>query len=572
MYIETVPNRNSRPAILLREGKREGKSVRKKTLLNLTDWPPEHIEALRQMLAGKTLVPFEEAFSIERSLPHGHVEAVLAAVGRLGLERLIDSRPSRERDLVVALIVERLVHPCSKLATTRLWHDTTLAGELAVGDADEDDLYEALDWLLARQKKIESKLARRHLGEGGLVLYDVSSSYYEGRTCPLARHGYSRDGKRGLAIIVYGVMTGAEGCPVAVDVYPGNTGDPSTVADQVEKLRGRFGLDRVVLVGDRGMLTDARIEEVRRRPSLGWISALRAEGVRSLVESGNLQMSLFDAQGLAEIASPDYPGERLVACFNPLLAEDRRRARGELLEATEKALDKIAREVARRTKTPLTQKEIALKAGRVVGACKMAKHFRLGIEDGRFAYARDAESIRREEALDGLYVIRTSESRQTMEAPDAVRNYKRLTEVERAFRTLKGLDLRVRPIRHRTEDRVRAHIFLCLLAYYVEWHMRRALAPLLFDDEEREESRAGRDPVAPARPSASANAKRRRRTTADGLELHSFETLMTHLGTRCRHTCRSQRTPHAPPLLRLTEPTPLQEKALELLGTLVPSR
>ena len=573
MYIETIPNRNSKPAVLLREGKREGAVVRKKTLLNLTDWPPERVEALRQLLAGKKLVPFEEVFAIERSLPHGHVEAALTAVRRLGLERLIASQPSRERRLVVAMIVERLIHPASKLATTRLWHDTTLARELDVEDADEDDLYDALDWLLARQAAIERRLARRHLREGGLVLYDVSSSYYEGRTCPLARRGYSRDGKRGLPIIVYGVMTAASGCPVAVDVYPGNTGDPATVADQADTLRDRFGLERVVLVGDRGMLTGARIAELRERPGLGWISALRTEGVRALVESGDIQMSLFDQQNLAEIVSPDYPGERLVVCFNPLLAEDRRRTREELLAATEADLDKIVREAARRTKTPMTQKEIALRAGRVAGARKMAKHLRLTIEDGRFAHERDAESIQREEALDGFYVIRTSESAAAMSAPDAVRNYKRLAEVERAFRTLKSMDLRVRPIRHRTEDRVRAHIFLCMLAYHVEWHMRRALAPLLFDDEEREESRTTRDPVAPARPSAAADAKRRARKTAgeDGLALQSFETLMIHLGTLCRHICRSRQTPNAPPLDRLTDPTPLQEKALELLGTLVPS-
>lgn len=584
MYIETVPNRNSKPAVLLREGWREGDRVRKKTLLNLSDWPPETVEALRHLLAGKRLVPFEEVFSIERSLPHGHVEAALAAVGRLGLERLLDRRPSRERRLVVAMIVERIVHPASKLATTRLWHDTTLARELDVEDADEDDLYEALDWLLARQAAVERRLASRHLREGGLVLYDVSSSYYEGRTCPLARHGYSRDGKRGLPIIVYGVMTDASGCPVAVDVFPGNTADPATVADQADKVRDRFGLERVVLVGDRGMLTGARIAELRERPGLGWISALRTEGVRALVESGNIQMSLFDKQNLAEIVSPDYPGERLVVCFNPLLAEDRRRTRDELLAATEADLDKIVRDVARRTKTPMTQKEIALRAGRVAGARKMAKHLRLTIEDGRFAHERDAESIAREEALDGYYVIRTSESAAAMSAQDAVRNYKRLAEVERAFRTLKSVDLRVRPIRHRTQDRVRAHIFLCLLSYYVEWHMRRALAPLLFDDEEREPSRMTRDPVAAARPSASAKAKRdtRKTTRANGGEgeggttggsfaLHSFETLIAHLGTLCRHRCRSSHNPAAPTLERLTDPTPLQQKALQLLETIVPS-
>jgi len=571
LRVDTIPNRKSKPTVLLREHRREGTKIRKITLFNLTHWDPAQVEALRLSLAGKTLVPIEEALSFPRSLPHGHVEAILAAVGRLGLERLLDSRPSRQRDLVVAMIADRLIHSASKLATTRLWRDSTLADQLGVADADEDELYDALDWLLERQERIEKKLAKRHLKEGDLVLYDVSSSYYEGHTCPLVAFGHSRDGKKGLPIVVYGAMTNAEGCPVAIDVYRGNTADPTTVPDQVDKLRERFGLERVVLVGDRGMLTSAQIEALRVHPGLGWISALRSRDIRALVESGNIQLSLFDQQNLAEIESPDYPGERLVVCFNPLLAEDRRRTRDELLEATEKGLEKIAGEVARRTQTPLTAAEIGGKAERVLAVHKMRKHFKLVMEDGRFSYERNAESIRREEALDGFYVIRTSESRETMTAADAVRNYKRLAEVERVFRALKSLDIRIRPIRHRTENHVRAHIFLCLLTYYVEWHMRRALAPMLFDDEERETSRMERDPVAPARPSASADAKRRSRESNDGLELHSFETLLVHLGTRCQIRCVFHKAPGAPTALRLTDPTPLQEKALKLIGTIVPS-
>jgi transposase len=571
LRVDTIPNRKSKPTVLLREHRREGTKIRKITLFNLTHWEPAQVEALRLSLAGKTLVPIEEALSFPRSLPHGHVEAILAAVGRLGLERLLDSRPSRQRDLVVAMIADRLIHSASKLATTRLWRDSTLADQLGVADADEDELYDALDWLLERQERIEKKLAKRHLKEGDLVLYDVSSSYYEGHTCPLVAFGHSRDGKKGLPIVVYGAMTNAEGCPVAIDVYRGNTADPTTVPDQVDKLRERFGLGRVVLVGDRGMLTSAQIEALRVHPGLGWISALRSKDIRALVESGNIQLSLFDQQNLAEIESPDYPGERLVVCFNPLLAEDRRRTRDELLEATEKGLDKIVGEVARRTQTPLTAAEIGGKAERILAVHKMRKHFKLVMEDGRFSYERNAESIRREEALDGFYVIRTSESRETMTAADAVRNYKRLAEAERVFRTLKSLDIRIRPIRHRTENHVRAHIFLCLLTYYVEWHMRRALAPMLFDDEERETSRMERDPVAPARPSASADAKRRSRESNDGLELHSFETLLVHLGTRCQIRCVFHKAPGAPTAVRLTDPTPLQEKALKLIGTIVPS-
>jgi transposase len=564
MYIEIVPNRNSRPAILLREGWREGKKVCKRTLANLTDWPAQKVDALRRVLKEETLVSPDEAFSIERSLPHGHVELILEAVKRIGLDNVISAKRTRDRDLVLAMIIERLIHPCSKLATTRLWHSTTLAEQLEVGDADEDELYAAMDWLLARQSRIEKKLAKRHLSEGCQVLYDVSSSYYEGHTCPLVRPGHSRDKKRGKPIVVYGVLTDAQGCPLAVEVYPGNTGDPTTVPDQVNTLKQRFELDRVVLVGDRGMLTQTQIDELKRHPGVGWISALRSEKVRKLFDQKYLQLSLFDQQNLAEIHSPDFPDERLIACFNPLLAEERKRKRQELLEATEQALEKISKEVKRRTKTPLSAAEIGTKVGKIINRFKMGKHFELSISDGHFSYVRRTDAIEREAEVDGLYVIRTSECKQALSAEDAVRSYKNLAQVERVFRTFKGLDIRIRPIHHRTEERVRAHIFICLLAYYVEWHLRRVLAPLLFDDEALTFDRKQRDPVAPAEPSTAAKNKKVARTTEDGLPIHSFTTLLAEMGTRCRHRCRVKSDPECPPLFQDTDPTPLQTRALEL--------
>jgi transposase len=551
---------------LLRRTFRVGAQVKHETLGNISHLPPELVELIRRSLAGEKFLPLTQAFLVQRNLPHGHVQAVLGTLRRLGLDSLLASQPSHQRDLALAMIVERLLDPCSKLATTRLWHTSTLAEELNVAEATEDDLYQALDWLLARQARVEKKLAARHLRDGALVLYDVSSSYYEGRTCPLARFGHDRDGQRGLPIIVYGLLTDAEGRPVAVHVYPGNTGDPTTVPHQVEKLRQRFGLARVILVGDRGMLTDTQIGKLREHPGLGWISALRGPAIRALVESGSLQLSLFDEQNLAEIRSPEYPGERLVACFNPLLAEERRRKRQELIEATEKDLAKIAAEVKRRTRTPLGEAEIALKAGKVLNRCKVGKHFSLTIANGVFAWSRIEESIRREAELDGVYVVRTSEPKSRCSAEDTVRRYKSLAQVERAFRSLKGIDLRIRPIHHRTENHVRAHIFLCMLAYYVEWHMRRALAPLLFDDEELRQDRARRDPVAPAESSASAHAKKISRLTADGLPVQSFNTLLRNLATRCRNTCRIPSDPSGATFQQLTEATPLQARALQLLG------
>jgi transposase len=551
---------------LLRRSFRVGSQVRHETLGNISHLPPELIGIIRRRLAGEKFVAASDAFRIERNLPHGHVQAVLGVIGRLRLDSLLASKPSRQRDLVLAMIAERILHPCSKLATTRLWHTTTLAEELHVADATEDDLYKAMDWLLRRQPLIEKKLAQRHLCNGSLVLYDVSSSYYEGHTCPLARHGHNRDGKRGLPVIVYGLLTDGEGRPVAIDVYAGNTGDPTTVPDQVDKLRQRFGLDRVVLVGDRGMLTEPQIAALKQHPGLGWISALRGPAIRELVDGESLQMSLFDKTNLAEIASPDYPGERLVACFNPLLADERRRKRVELIEATEKELAKIAAEVKRRTRTPLKQTEIALKAGKVLNRFKVAKHFALTIADGVFSWSRREQSIQRESQLDGVYVVRTSEPKSRCSAPDAVRRYKSLAQVERAFRSLKGIDLRIRPIHHRTEDHVRAHILLCMLAFYVEWHMRKDLAPLLFEDEELGHDRKRRDPVAPAACSASALAKKTDRVTADGFPVHSFETLLEELATRCQNTCRAASAKDSPSFHQLTELTPLQARAFQLLG------
>ena len=568
MYIETVPNRNSRPAVLLREGWREGKKICKRTLANLSDWSEARIEALRRVLKNEPLASPQDAFVIERSLPHGHVQALLSAIKRMGLDLLLAAKRVRERDLVLAMIVERLLHPCSKLATTRLWHSSTLAEELGVTDATEDDLYEAMDWLLERQPRIEQKLAARHLTEGTQVLYDVTSSYYEGRTCPLMRFGHDRDGKRGRPIVVYGALTDAHGRPIALEVYPGNTGDPTTVPDQVQKLRSRFHLDHVVLVGDRGMLTHVQIEKLKQYPGLGWISALRSADIQQLVQGGALQLSLFDEQNLAEIVAPEFPGERLIACHNPLLAEERRRKRAALLAATEQKLAGIAREVARRKRTPLTAAEIGKKVGAVMNQFKMAKHFDTTIKEGAFAYARREQQIEREAQLDGIYVIRTSEPQSRLSAADTVRSYKLLAQVEHAFRCLKGIDILVRPIRHRDEQRVKAHLFLCMLAYYVEWHVRKALASLLFDDEQLDEDRKTRDPVAPAKPSAQAKKKKLVRVTADGLPIHSFETLLADLATRCRNRCRIKSDPNGTPFTHLTEPTPLQQRVFELLELL----
>lgn len=566
MYVERIPNRNSPPAILIREGWREGGRVRKRTVANISDWPEERVEALRRVLKGEQLVSPAKSFTIDRSLCHGHVEAILGTIRNLGLDNLIAGKRCKERDLVLAMIVERIISPASKLATTRLWHTSTLAQELDVADANEDDLYKALDWLLKRQPEIENRLAAKHLAEGCMVLYDMTSAHYEGHCCPLVRYGHARGGKRGCPIVVFGLLTDTEGTPVSVDVYPGNTADPTTVGAQVDKLKGRFSLERVVLVGDRGMLTETQITMLKKHPGLGWISALRSGAIRRLIDQGALQMSLFDTQALAEIRSPLFADERLIACFNPLLAEERRRKREELLAATEKDLEKIVGQVARRKRAPLQKDAIAKRVGRVLHRHKMGKHYSIKIDNGFFSYERKKDAITLEASLDGIYIIRTSEPHARMSAEDTVRNYKNLAQVERAFRSLKGLELLVRPIFHRTEDHVRAHVFLCMLAYYVEHRMRGLLSPLLFADEELPTARPLRDPVMPATISDDAKKKKALRVTEDNLPLHSLRTLLDHLATRCRNWCRIRRLPEDLTFQQLTKLTPLQERAFRLLG------
>jgi transposase len=551
---------------LLRRSIRNGKTVTHETLGNLSHLPDHLIDIIKRSLKGETFVPAADAFKITRSLPHGHVEAVLKMIRKLGLDDLIASEPSRRRDLVVAMIAERLLFPSSKLANTRHWHDTTLAEELDVADTTEDQLYDAMDWLLERQSAIEKRLAKRHLSDGALVLYDVTSSSDEGKTCPLARFGHDRDGKTGLPIIVYGTLTDADGRPIAVQVYPGNTGDPKTVPDQVEALTKRFGLSRVVLVGDRGMLTQTQIDVLKKHPGLGWISALRSGSIRRLLADGQLIRNDLETQRLAEISSPEFPGERLVACYNPQLAEQRRQKRQELLAATQAELEALAVSVARASDRTETAAEIGVRAGKIINHYKVAKHFTLTIRDGHLGWARKDDAITNEEMLDGIYVIRTSEPAERLMAADGVRSYKRLALVEQAFRSLKGIDLLVRPIHHRTADRVRAHILLCLLAYYVEWHLRQAWEPLLFEDEELSVDRRHRDPVAPARTSESARQKKKTHVTPGGLPVQSFRTLMAHLGTRCRNMCIVSADPNRTPFRQVTEADALQAEALRLIA------
>jgi transposase len=566
MYVETIPNRSSPPAILLRESVRQGAKVRKRTLANLSDWPEAKLQALRSVLRGEKLGGDpQKCLSITRSLPHGHVAAVLRMIRRLGLERILAAKRCRQRDLVLALIAARVLFPTSKLDTSKRWADCTLAEELGVAGADEDELYAALDWLLERQPAIEAKLAKRHLTQGASVLYDLSSSYYYGSHCPLAKFGHNRDGKSGLPIIVYGVLASDEGCPVAAEVYAGNTSDPKTVLEQVQKLRERLGTGRVVLVGDRGSVTSTNVEKLKACPDVGWIGALRTEAIRALVEAKVIQPSLFDQQNLAEISSADYPGERLVACFNPLLAEERRRKREELLAATEKELSRLAAEVKRRRKKLLSAAAIALKAGKRVNKYKMAKHFDLQIGESTFAYARKTAQIEAEARLDGIYVVRTSEAAERWPAADVVRGYKALAQVERAFRCIKGVDLMVRPIWLRTEAHVKAHVLLCVLAYYVEWHLREAWAQLLYADEELAQDRRRRDPVLPPVPSASARLKKATHVTDDGLRVQSFGTLLRTLATLARSTCRMKDDADGPSFTRDTDPTPLQQRAMELV-------
>ena len=568
MYVESVPNRNSPPAILLRQATRVDGKVVKHTLANLSHWPTPQIDGLRRVLKGESVVAPAEAFQIQRAAPHGHVAAVLGTLRRLGLERILSRTHCPERDLVVAMIVARILEPSSKLATCRGLRRETATSSLAslLGldqTVDQAHLYRALDWLLHRQQNIENALAKRHLSEGSLVLYDVSSTYFEGRRCPLARFGHSRDERSGNLQIIFGLLTAPEGCPVAVEVFEGNTGDPTTVAPQVDKLRQRFGLKQVILVGDRGMLTSARIrEDLQPQPGLLWISALKSIQIQQLVARGALQLSLFDQLDLAEIHHPSYPGERLIACRNPLLAEERSRKRKALLEATEKQLNKIVAATQRKRKPLHGRKEIGLAVGKVLGRFKMGKHFSLFIEDDGFRCQRKQSNIEREAALDGIYVIRTSVPAEALSSEKVVERYKGLSDVERAFRSLKSVDLKVRPIYHYLADRVRAHVFLCMLAYYVEWHMRRALVPLLFDDDDPQAAQAARkNIVSPAQRSPQAKRKDTLKITSDGLPVHSFQTLLKDLATLTLNEVRvGQQT-----MRMLATPTPVQLRALQLL-------
>ncbi len=574
MYVATVPNRKSPPAILLRESYRLNGQVKSRTIANISHLHPQQIEALRLALAGSLPTansPLPESFVISRSLPHGHAAAVLGCLRNLQLDSILDPHPSRQRDLVLAMIVTRILDPASKLATARGLHADTLhssLGELLqVDSADESELYRAMDWLLPQQSRIEQALAKRHLSQGGLVLYDLTSTYFEGRHCPLAKLGHSRDDKSGNPQIVFGLLTAAQGCPVAVEVFDGNTADPKTVATQVDKLRQRFGLSDVVLVGDRGMITSARIrQDLPASHGIQWISALRANQIQKLAKDGQLQMSLFDKTDLAEIAHPDFPGERLIACFNPLLAEERARKRPDLLSATEKQLEQIAIAV-KRSKRPLRGKQnIGLRAGKVLNRYKMGKHFQLHIEEDKFQYERKAANIEREASLDGIYVIRTSVKQEALTGPQVVASYKSLSSVERAFRSLKTVDLHVRPIHHRLPDRVRAHILLCMLAYYVEWHMRQRLAPILFDDDDRPQAQAARSSiVAPAQRSASAKHKALTKQTSEGMKVHSFQTLLGDLATIVKNRIQPK-DKSVPAFDMLTIPTAIQQRAFELLG------
>jgi len=575
MYIETVPNRGSPPAILLRESYRDGKSVRKRTLLNLTRWPAEHVEGLRGGLkGGVVLPPGEQPFAIERSLPHGAVAAVLGAARAVGVDHLLAPKnaeePNRPRDLVVAMIVGRIIAPASKLATAKALDPATAASslgvELALGEVGEDELYAALDWLLERQGSIEAALAKRHLKGGTLVLYDVSSSYVEGRCCPLAKRGYNRDGKKGKAQIVYGLLCAPDGCPVAIEVFEGNTADPMTLADQVTKLKRRFAIDHIVLVGDRGMITQARIEQDLRPAGFDWITALRAPALQELVGGGHLQMSLFDERDMAAITSPDFPGERLIVCRNPDLARERARKREDLIAATERDLAKIAARVTRKIRPLRGAAEIGMAVGAVLDKHKMGKHFDATIADARLIYAQKSEQIAREAALDGLYAVRTSLPEDTLADAAAVKAYKSLSQVERAFRCLKTVDLHVRPIYHWLQDRVRAHVFLCMLAYYVEWHMRARLAPMLYDDDDKAAAEALRaSPVAKAQRSPAALAKSATGRAADGAPVHSFQSLLADLSTLTRNTVATALAPDRPFTI-LARPTPIQQKAFDLLA------
>ncbi|MPZ29868.1 MAG: IS1634 family transposase [Rhodospirillales bacterium] len=569
MYVAVVPNRGSAPALLLRESYRDGTKVKNRTLKNLSDWPAERIELLRAVLRGEALVPAGKGLEIVRSLPHGHVLAALGMARRITLDRVLPRALERRARLALALIVARLIEPASKLATARALDEatasTSLGATLGLGRVTAKEVYATLDWLGAAQASIEDALARRHLNDGTLLLYDVTSTYLEGRCCELAQLGYSRDKKRGKLQLIVGLLCSAEGCPIAIEVFAGNTGDPATLGAQVDKLKRRFSLSRVVLVGDRGMITAARIREDLVPAGLDWLTALRAPAIQALAaEGGPLQLSLFDQRDMAEIESPDYPGERLIVCRNPALAEERARKRAELLDATEADLRELQARVRRAKRALRGADQIGLAVGAVLGRRKMAKHFHISITDDDLSFARDHTQIASEAALDGIYVLRTSVPAEDLSTAAAVSAYKGLAHAERAFRSMKTVDLELRPVFHWLSPRVRAHVFLCMLAYYLEWHMRRALAPMLFDDHDRAAAEAARaSPVAKAQPSPAAARKARTKQTDDGLPVHSFRTLLADLATLTRNTVRFGRTAGFPLLAR---PTNVQSRALDLLG------
>lgn len=566
MHIDIVPNRGSRPAVLLRESYREGKKVRKRTLANLSSLSDEQVEAMRRVLKGERLAPVDSMFECIHSYEHGHVMAVKAAMQRLGFGELLASRASRERDLVCALVTCQILEPNSKLAYTRWWANTTIPQVFECANATEDDLYSAMDWLLERQPQIEKKLASRHLTEGALMLYDLSSSYFEGSKCPLAALGHNRDGKKGKLQVNYGLLTDARGCPVSVSVFKGNTGDPKTLMPQVAKAKSEFAITKLVLVGDRGMIGQKQVAQLKADENLGWITALKTGAIRNLVHQGAIQMGLFDERNLFEFAHPEFPGERLIACRNPELAKLRAHKRESLLQATVKELEKAQRMVARGTVQG--RSEIGLRVGRVINKYKVAKHFRLEIGESTLDWNLRDEKVAAEAALDGIYVIRTSVAKEQMSSDDAVRSYKRLSSVERAFRAMKTIDLEVRPIRHRTEDRVRAHIFLSMLAYYVKWHLNEAWRPMLFADEDLDAKKT-RDPVAPATRSERALEKVHSKSTDDNLPVHSFRTLIKKLSAIVRNVCRVERAKTDSSTFEITTtPDTVQKRALDLVDSI----
>lgn len=568
MHIDTIPNRNSRPAYLLRESVRIGKRVTKRTLANLSSLPIEQIEAIRRVLKGEKLGPVGGGLECTQSRHHGHVDAVRTAMSRLGFDKLVDAKASRSRDLVMAMVAGRIIAPeASKLGMVGAFADTTLADDLGVADANEDELYAAMDWLIERQGRIEQRLAKRHLKNGSHVLFDLTSSYFEGVTCPLAKLGYSRDRKPGTLQVNYGLLCDARGCPVAVSVFDGNTGDPKTLLPQVEKLKTDFGIASLVMIGDRGMISNVQIDAMRTMQGIDWITALKNGAIAKLAEGGALQLDLFDERNLISLTHADYPGERLVACRNPPLARLRGAKRQDLLAATAKELDKIkTRVTAGRLRG---RDKIGVRVGKVIGKYKVGKHFDLHIDDGAFDYSVCEARVAAEAALDGLYVIRTSVTAEAMSAETAVLNYKKLAEAERAFRTLKGVDLHVRPIRHRLEERVKAHIFLSMLAYYVQWHMIEAWASLTFKDEADADASRERDPVAPAKRSKAALEKVHTRTLADGTPPMSFGRLLAHLATIVRNTMRPKGArPGEATFTLTTRPTPKQQQALDLIAAI----